>query len=173
MKRKKSFFVFSFQTVSHCNNQLGDYLRKSKKQIFLNNICLTSILQKPYNRFHKPGRTPAYLFQIFYSKVPNQSRPPVPELIGYIYSYSAQRTTSNQLPIRLLILSFGSKACKLYLEDRDSCGNTFRSVRQMAQHTNYCHDIAIIENSLHFCRYLPFVSRYNKMRCLSVSRCLN
>jgi hypothetical protein len=30
-----------------CNNQLGDYLRKSKKQIFLNNICLTSILQKP------------------------------------------------------------------------------------------------------------------------------
>jgi hypothetical protein len=36
-----------------CNNQLGDYLRKSKKQIFLNNICLTSILQKPC--FYKEG----------------------------------------------------------------------------------------------------------------------
>jgi len=35
------------------NNQLGDYLRKSKKQIFLNNICLTSILQKPYFNNHK------------------------------------------------------------------------------------------------------------------------
>jgi len=30
------------------NNQLGDYLRKSKKQIFLNNICLTSILQESF-----------------------------------------------------------------------------------------------------------------------------
>jgi len=125
------------------------------------------------NRFHKPDRTLAYLFQIFYSKVPNQSRPPVPEFVGYIYSYSAQRTTSNQLPIRLLILSFGPKACKLYLEDRDSYGNTIQSVSQMAQHTNHCHDIVIIENSLHLCRYLPFVSRYNKMRYLSVSRCLN
>jgi hypothetical protein len=30
------------------NNQLGNYLIKSKKQIFLNNICLTSILQKAW-----------------------------------------------------------------------------------------------------------------------------
>jgi len=48
LKRKKSFYVFFFSnSKSLCNNQLGDYLRKSKKQIFLNNICLTSILQKP------------------------------------------------------------------------------------------------------------------------------
>ena len=101
------------------------------------------------NRFHKPDRTLAYLFQTFYSKVPNQSRPPVPEFVGYIYSYSAQRTTSNQLPIRLLILSIRSKACKLYLEDRDSYGNTFWSFSQMAQHTNHCHDIAIIMPRTH------------------------
>jgi hypothetical protein len=36
-----------------CNNQLGDYLRKSKKQIFLNNICLTSILQKPFTIYKR------------------------------------------------------------------------------------------------------------------------
>ncbi len=96
------------------------------------------------NRFHKPDSTLAYLFQTSYSKVPNQSRSPVSEFVGYIYSYSAQRTTSNQLPIRLLIISFGSKVCKHYLEDRDFYGNTFRSVNQMAQHTNHCHDIAII-----------------------------
>jgi hypothetical protein len=30
------------------NKKLADYLRKLKKQIFLNNICLTSILQEPY-----------------------------------------------------------------------------------------------------------------------------
>lgn len=72
------------------------------------------------NRFHKPDRTLAYLFQTYYSKVPNQSRPPVPEFVGYIYSYTAQRTTSNQLPIRLLIISFGSKVCKFYLENRES-----------------------------------------------------
>jgi hypothetical protein len=33
--------------------QLGDYLRKSKKQIFLNNICLTSILQESCGRKRK------------------------------------------------------------------------------------------------------------------------
>jgi len=41
-----------------CNKQLGDYLRKSKKQIFLNNICLTSILQKPLVQMKK--RTQIY-----------------------------------------------------------------------------------------------------------------
>lgn len=37
------------------------------------------------NRFHKSDRTPAYLFQTFYSKAPNRSRPPVPEFVGCIY----------------------------------------------------------------------------------------
>jgi len=41
-----------------CNKQLGDYLRKSKKQIFLNNICLTSILLKPLVQMKK--RTQIY-----------------------------------------------------------------------------------------------------------------
>ena len=37
LKRKKSLFVFFFSnSKSLCNKQLGDYLRKSKKQIFLN-----------------------------------------------------------------------------------------------------------------------------------------
>jgi len=45
-------FFFS-NSKSLCNNQLGDYLRKSKKQIFLNNICLTSILQKPLEIMNK------------------------------------------------------------------------------------------------------------------------
>jgi len=48
-EKKKIVFCFFFSnSKSLCNNQLGDYLRKSKKQIFLNNICLTSILQKPH-----------------------------------------------------------------------------------------------------------------------------
>ena len=40
--------------------------------------------------------------------------------LGYIYSYRARMTASNHLPIQLLTLSFGFKACKLYLEDSDS-----------------------------------------------------
>jgi len=45
--------------------------------------------------------------------------------VGYIYSYRAPMTTSNHLPNQLLMLSFGLKACKLYLKDSDSYGNTF------------------------------------------------
>ncbi len=61
LKRKKSFFDFLFSNSKLlCNKQLGDYLRKSKKQIFLNNICLTSILQEPLNLNVRAG--PAMLW---------------------------------------------------------------------------------------------------------------
>jgi len=50
-EKKKIVFCFFFSnSKSLFNNQLGDYLRKSTKQIFLNNICLTSILQKAYKK---------------------------------------------------------------------------------------------------------------------------
>jgi len=48
-EKKKNVFCFFFSDSKLLfNKQLGDYLRKSKKQIFLNNICLTSILQEPF-----------------------------------------------------------------------------------------------------------------------------
>jgi hypothetical protein len=41
------FFDFFFSNSKLLSNKkLADYLRKLKKQIFLNNICLTSILQE-------------------------------------------------------------------------------------------------------------------------------
>jgi len=53
LKRKKSLFVFFFSNSKLlCNKQLGDYLRKSKKQIFLNNIYLTSILQENFKKIY-------------------------------------------------------------------------------------------------------------------------
>jgi len=42
LERKKRFFVFFFSNSKLLHNeQLHDYSRKSKKTIFLNNICLT------------------------------------------------------------------------------------------------------------------------------------
>jgi len=47
-EKKKLFFDFFFSNSKLLSNKkLADYLRKLKKQIFLNNICLTSILQEP------------------------------------------------------------------------------------------------------------------------------
>jgi hypothetical protein len=46
LKRKNWFFDFFFSNNKLLSNKkLANYLRKSKKLIFLNNICLTSILQ--------------------------------------------------------------------------------------------------------------------------------
>jgi len=50
-EKKKLFFDFFFSNSKLLSNKkLADYLRKLKKQIFLNNICLTSILQEPYKK---------------------------------------------------------------------------------------------------------------------------
>jgi len=50
-EKKKLFFDFFFSNSKLLSNKkLADYLRKLKKQIFLNNICLTSILQEPLNK---------------------------------------------------------------------------------------------------------------------------
>jgi len=46
LKRKKLSFVFFFSNDKLLlSKHLFDYLRKLKNLIFLNNICLTSILQ--------------------------------------------------------------------------------------------------------------------------------
>jgi len=44
-KKKLSFDFFFSNNRLLSNKKLANYLRKSKKLIFLNNICLTLILQ--------------------------------------------------------------------------------------------------------------------------------
>ena len=54
------------------------------------------------------------------------------ELVGYIYSYRAQKTTSDRLPIQLLMLSPGFRSCKIYLPASSVASSISQVARPMA-----------------------------------------